>query len=209
MAARSSRRRLSYETEDSEVCSLCKVHHHRMTRVSTWHAQRACEIVATYGIREHDLVCRPCRDEIHRIEQHPNHVPRWEKRMSTSVLCCVHSCNNTCFAHSKVDAEQLEGIKFDGDTIPSPAPLCHQHYYAIYKSIHHQQQHCPTCGNSFKHVMSRPCPNTTLVTEHLQNMFGIDSNLEASSRVCYKCYKWQLMLVQEEKTVSRDDDLQG
>ena len=75
MAARSSRRRLSYETEDSEVCSLCKVHHHRMTRVSTWHAQRACEIVATYGIREHDLVCRPCRDEIHRIEQHPNHVP--------------------------------------------------------------------------------------------------------------------------------------
>ena len=135
MAARSSRRRLSYETEDSEVCSLCKVHHHHMTRVSTWHAQRACEIVATYGIREHDLVCRPCRDEIHRIEQHPNHVPRWEKRMSTSVLCCVHSCNNTCFAHSKVDAEQLEGIKFDGDTIPSPAPLCHQHYYAIYKAF--------------------------------------------------------------------------
>ena len=43
--------------------------------------------------------------------------------MSTSVLCCVYSCNNTCFAHSKVDAEQLEGIKFDGDTIPSRLPF--------------------------------------------------------------------------------------
>ena len=208
MAARSSRRWLSYEANQDEMCSLCKIHHHRMSKVSTWHAERARQIAVSCGISEDDLVCRPCRDDIHRMEQNPTHFPRWEKKKSELVLCCVYGCNSICFVHTKLPCEkELEGIKFDDDRITTPALLCQCHYYAVYKTILHQQTNCSTCGNSFKHINSRLCPNTELISEHLRNMTGFEGNLEADSRVCYTCYKWQITLVQEDKALSRDEDL--
>ena len=123
MADRSTRRRLSYSVDetDEDVCSLCVAHHDHMSKVDTWHAQEAQDIATRYGIAKEDLVCRPCRDDIRRIANNPEHVPRWKKG-EKSIVCCVLGCANGCFVQSKLNVAETTklpslSLSFDGDTI--------------------------------------------------------------------------------------------
>ena len=191
------------------VCALCKMHHSHMTKVSSWHDEKALHSAATYGCCETDMVCRPCRDDLRRVVKNPDYIPRWMKKRE--VMCCVQSCNNHCFVHSKLsDASKthLANMFEEGHEIPCPTPLCQYHYYTVYHRKQPQQTNCQTCGICIKHLPSRPCPDPYLIAEHLRNNTGFDGMLEDYSRVCYSCYKAQLMIINKEKVLSKDSDLQ-
>ena len=97
----------------------------------------------------------------------------------------------------------------EGNTVPIPTPLCKGHYHTVYFSVQPQQTNCATCGMSLKHVRCRPCPNAEVVGTHLRNSAGYEGNLSNGDKVCYSCYKSHLILLQEEKKVSEDSDLQS
>lgn len=77
----------------------------------------------------------------------------------------------------------------------------------VYNAVQPQQTNCPACGISLKHVTSRPCPNAQVIREHLQESAGFEGTLEAGDKVCFSCYKSHLIILQQEKAVSKDSDL--
>ena len=192
------------------VCALCKHSHKHMSQVHTWQNTQARDVVADYGITLDDIVCRPCRDDIHRVTANPSHSPRWEKIKHDVIKCCVKGCPDICFAHSKVtDSDTMKQIledkslQIEGDTIPFPTPLCNHHYYTVYNAVQPQQTNCPTCGISLKHVKPRQCPNAELIVEHLRDSAGFEGNLTSGDKVCYSCYKSHLVILQEGKNIAR------
>lgn len=58
-------------------------------------------------------------------------------------------------------------------------------------------------------MKSTRCPNAQLVKEHLQESAGFNGNLSDSDKVCFTCYKFHLLIVQQGKTFSSDSDLQA
>ena len=50
-------------------------------------------------------------------------------------------------------------------------------------------------------------PNAKVIREHLQDGAGFEGTLEAGDKVCYSCYKSHLIILQQEKAVSKDSDL--
>ena len=84
-----SKRRFSYgqatacvNQEDCDpalVCPLCKETHRSMSTVHSWQSAQARSAVSEYGITQNDTVCRPCRDNIHRVVPNPDLKPRWRK----------------------------------------------------------------------------------------------------------------------------------
>lgn len=77
----------------------------------------------------------------------------------------------------------------------------------VYNAVQPQQTNCPARGISLKHVTSRPCPNAQVIREHLQESAGFEGTLEAGDKVCFSCYKSHLIILQQEKAVSKDSDL--
>lgn len=220
---RSSKRHLSYgghvSRESSsavvQVCTLCKVHHQHMSEVQTWQSQQARDNAAKCGILSGDLVCHPCRDDLHRISANASHIPRWKKKNPITDKCCVRGCSDICFAHSKMQifttptAEQLKDIDIVLDeNMPSPTPLCNHHYHTLYHMIQPHQTNCATCGVSLKHVTSRTCPNAAVIRKHLCDSAAFEGTLKDGDRVCYACYKSYLVILQEEKMLSKDSNLQ-
>ena len=144
------------EPHSSDVCSLCKSQHSRMSNVQTWQNSQATQYIQTLGIALDSLICRPCRDDVRRVLADPSHVPRWSKRKERSK-CCIKSCLEVSFVSSNLaNTEKMNQIikqvdfEIEGDDIPIPTPLCKHHYYTIYNLIQPQQTNCQTCGVNLK-----------------------------------------------------------
>ena len=144
------------EPHSSDVCSLCKSQHSRMSNVQTWQNSQATLYIQTLGIALDSLICRPCRDDVRRVLADPSHVPRWSKRKERSKRC-IKSCLEVSFVSSNLaNTEKMNQIikqvdfEIEGDDIPIPTPLCKHHYYTIYNLIQPQQTNCPTCGVNLK-----------------------------------------------------------
>ena len=67
----------------------------------------------------------------------------------------------------------------------------------------------PSCGISLRHTITRPCPNAAIIQERLTKTTGFNGTLLSEDRVCFACYKSHLVILQEEKKISRDSDLQS
>ena len=105
-----------------------------------------------------------------------------------------------CFAHyNSKDYSTVQvvfeatNLKTKGDTIPFPTPLCTRHYYTVYNAQRAHLANCPVCGICLKHVQSRPCPNA------LRDTAGFEISLQPEQKVCYSCYKSQLIILQEQE----------
>ena len=118
-------------------------------------------------------------------------------------------CTQQSNWHWDYRAYILEHADFhiEGDTIPFPTPLCNHLYYMVYNAVQPQQTNCPTCGISLKQVTFRPCPNAQVIREHLQESAGFEGTLGTGDKVCFSCYKSHLIILQQEKAVSKDSDL--
>ena len=155
-----------------------------MSQVHTWQKSQAHDVVTNYGIIPDDIVCRPCQDDIRRVTANPSYSPRWEKTNHDVIKCFVKGYPDVDFVHSKVtDIDGMRqiledtSVQIEGDTILFLTPLCNHHYYAVYNAVQSQQSNCLTCGTSLKHVKSRPCPNSELIEEHLQDSTGFEGTL--------------------------------
>ena len=204
------------EEPEGQLCALCRHHHSHISKVSTWKRTQDKEFLADYGVNEDDFVCRPCRDDVRRLvrSQGPTQIPRWEKKKK-EVRCCVKGCEEMCFAHYNSKDYSTVQVVFEatnletkGDTIPFPTPLCTRHYYTVYNAQRAHLANCPVCGICLKHVQSRPCPNAERITEHLRDTAGFEISLQPEQKVCYSCYKSQLIILQEQELTSRQADLQ-
>ena len=222
MATRSSKRRLSYDSNDdsqpgesvSQVCTLCELVHQHTSKVQTWQSPSARDEAFKLGIIPSDVICRPCRDDIRRIGSDSNHVPRWEKKRQELTKCSIHGCGDVCFAKLQVTnvKEHLEKMHFDvkfKENVPFPTPLCISHYHIVYHAIRPRQRSCQTCGANLRHETSRPCPNAAFIKKHLQDNAAFEGNLEVDDRVCFSCYKSHLIILQNEKQNSYDSDLRS
>ena len=219
-----SKRRLSYgqagasvDQEDCDpalVCALCKETHQYTSTVHSWQSTQAQSVVSEYGITQNDTVCRPCRDDIRRVVANPDLKPRWRKEQEKK--CCVKDCADTCHVvHSKlIDSDNAKKLlesttlQFENNRIPFPTPLCSQHYHIAYSAIQPRQIFCPTCGISLRHAITRQCPNADLIKEHLTKTTDFNGTLLPEDKVCFTCYKAHFTILQEEKKISRDGDLQ-
>ena len=61
---------------------------------------------------------------------------------------------------------------------------------------------------SLRHCNSRPCPQPEVIQQHLRENTGFDGYVKAQNKVCYTCYKCHLLILQQNKMISRDSDLQ-
>ena len=153
MATRSSKQCLSYDSDgDSQpgesvsqahVCALRELQHRHTS-------QSARDEALKLGIVPSDTICRPCRDDLRRICNNPNHVPRWEKKRQAIIKCSINGCDDACFTKLQVCniKERLEKIPVEvqfAENVPFPTPLCNSHYYFVYNAIHQpRQRNCQT-----------------------------------------------------------------
>ena len=209
-----TRRKLSYEENQqpaAEVCALCKVHHDHMSHPLAWKNEKAGEFISEQRIEQHQKICRPCRDDISRIIANPAFKPRWEKKENVHE-CCIQDCKQSSYVISKIATKEslklANSLQHKGDELPNPSPLCKSHYEAIYASLNPKQsQNCGTCGISLINQQSRPCPNPEIIVEYLGNA-GFTVSLSDGDKVCFACYKLHLAIIQHDKQLSKDSDLQ-
>ncbi len=204
-----SRRRLSYVQKS---CELCNGQHRLMSSPQQWTSQTASELALSLGVSLGKQICQPCRSDITRMVNNPSYKPRWEK--SRKVTCCVLECIEDAFASSRMATMENmvalftnANLRCSSDTIPVPTPLCTYHYHLLYNQLHPTQTNCSTCGSSLKHANPRPCPKPSVIQSHLTETAGFEGQINPGDKVCYTCYKSQLVILQENKQVSRDSAL--
>ena len=154
------------------------------------------------------VVCRPCRQNVTRVIADAEYMPRWGKE-SVESSCCVQNCSEFSIAHASMCSSdefmQIQGIDFQNEPIPVPTPLCKSYYHAVYDALQTRHKNCRTCGRRLRMGMDRPCPQPKYLYEHTD----FTGNIVPSDRVCLTCYKSHLVLLKENKPVSRDSDLQS
>ena len=187
-----------------------------MSSPADWKNEPACTYVLSLKVPSDSLVCRPYRHDVTRVLLNPCYVPRWRKgtASSKSSNCCVVNCNNTVFAVSAVaTSDELQnafdstGLKCASEVIPTPTPLCKHHYHVVYGELQSRQKRCVTCGSRLKQSNHRPCPKPDVIQVHLQDMTGFEGEIHSHDRVCLTCYKSHLVILKENKPISKDSDL--
>ena len=161
------------------------------------------------------VVCRPCRQNVTRVIADAEYMPRWRKESveSSNSYCCVQNCSELSIAHASMCSSdefmQIQGIEFQNEPIPVPTPLCKSHYHAVYDALQTRHKNCRTCGRRLWMGMDRPCPQPHTIQKYLYEHTDFTGNIVPSDRVCLTCYKSHLVLLKENKPVSRDSDLQS
>ena len=159
-------------------------------------------------------VCQLCRQDISKLLSTPSYTPRWEKT-SDPKKCLVIGCVNkppliTSKTLHTVAKTVLEGNKLKlMEPVPQSISLCKEHYNMVYKSAFPTQTNCITCGVSLKNSNPKSCPSPKLVEEHLKASTGFEGNIRENDRVCYSCYRSHLVIIQTNRLVSNDSDLEN
>ena len=71
------------------------------------------------------------------------------------------------------------------------------------------QTNCVTCGVSLKNSNPKTCPLPKVVEEHLKASTGFEGNIGENDKVCYSCYRSHLVIIQKNRSVSNDSDLES
>ena len=217
MAKRSSsRRQLSFSEQDKNmICELCHCYNSQLSSPSAWKDEQARTYVLSLKVPLACCICRPCRDDVRRVLANPNHVPRWKKgkNSSNSSNCCVLGCSSvTLSAVSNTSQAELQhafqrtGLQCSSEVIPTPTPLCKHHYHLVYSAV--QPRECATCGVRLRGNNHHPCPKPDVIRKHLKESTGFEGEIHSQDRVCMTCYKSHLVVLKENKSISRDSDLE-
>jgi hypothetical protein len=157
-------------------------------------------------------VCAACRKDITRMISNDAYVPRWEKERRRKNMCCIAQCPEIAMASlHKASSEQLQsaletvGLECFAPEIPTPTPLCKHHYHLIYNLVQPTQTHCVTCGTSLKHSSPKVCPQPEVVEKHLRENTDFDGHINDHDKVCYACYRAQLVILKGDDNVTSSD----
>ena len=99
------------------------------------------------------------------------------------------------------------GVQISTSPIPAPLPLCKGHYHQLYKTIWPEQRQCITCGASLRRSNPKLCPKPSEIQKHLHEHSGYNGEIKEGDKVCYTCYRAHLSILQEQKNVSKDNEL--
>jgi len=99
------------------------------------------------------------------------------------------------------------GLKCGNDPIPTPTPLCKNHYHLVYNALQSRQKCCVTCGSQLKLTNHRPCPKPDIIQLHLQERTGFEGEIHSQDRVFLTCYKSHLVILKENQPISTDSAL--
>jgi len=174
----SSRRKLSFSGGGSDsisICKLCQGHHSHLSSPAEWKNEQARTYVLSLDVPSASMVCRPRRHDVTRALANPCYVPGWRKDASKASTkssdCCVATCSNTVLASSAVaTSEEMQhafdstGLKCGNDPIPTPTPLCKNHYHLVYNALQSRQKRCVTCGSQLKLTNHRPCLKPDIIS---------------------------------------------
>ena len=162
--------------EDSEaLCSLCQGRHINMTIPENWTSEPSLQIVSSLGVQLSAPICMACRKDVSRLVNNSSHLPRWEKKTSSSVKiqCCIKDCQSAVLASMNQSTEILHHafqqavLQAKSENIPTPAPLCTKHYNTVYDTLHPRPKYCATCGTTLKYTQHRKCPDPDAIQRHL------------------------------------------
>ncbi len=92
--------------------------------------------------------------------------------------------------------------------IPSPTPLCKQHYHLVYSVIGARQIYCATCSTALKYPNYRKCTDHQKIEEYYKNHTDFDGQIDVNDKVCLTCYKAHLVIIKNNCQVSIDADLE-
>ena len=115
--------------EDSEaLCSLCQGRHINMTIPENWTSEPSLQIISSLGVQLSAPICMACRKDVSRLVNNSSHLPRWEKKTSSSVKiqCCIKEL--TVQEHHSKWLESIRQaiwyrVKFENEEIPSDDAL--------------------------------------------------------------------------------------
>ena len=85
-------------------------------------------------------------------------------------------------------AFQRTGLQCSSEVISTSTPLCKHHYHLVYSAL--QQRECATC------------PKLDVIQKHLKESTGFEGEIFTM------CYKSHLLVLKENKPISRDIDLE-
>ena len=197
-------------TSLTEACYLChgKVH---LNTPSKWKNVEVYRYISSLDVPEDGVICQTCRRDVTRVLTDPSHTPRW--LLTTSQTCCIDECKQVVFSSLQGQTESVLrglGLKSKVSPIPIPTPLCKHHYHMVYNKLYPVQRHCVTCGTALRRDSNpKLCPQPNLIQQHLFQHTNFEGTIKQQDKVCYTCYRSHLFIIQEEKTISKDSDLQS
>ena len=173
----SSRRRLAFTTppvSQSTACSVCKQVHTSLSSPDSWKDEGCRQLAISLDISGHNLVCRPCRNDMARLMKNPSHCPRWEKDKISG--CAIPQCKDPFFSKCNIpNSDIVQCLTIAGENIPSKLdiapPLCKHHYHVVYNVHKPTQTHCLACSTGLQKG-SRPCPDAASITMYLADKTG-------------------------------------
>ena len=198
-------------------CVLCKKGNlSKYFHPKTFKNKTSLELLRQYepelSIDPTSCICRNCRDDICRLSE-PSFVPRWKRSHTASDKCSIPECSDPSYKVTKlVTSDQLcdafalahLSTRMDG------YPLCTTHYGELYRFLNPVNRNCCTCNKFISdRTKFRKCPNSTLITSHLQQHTNFTGDIGSNDIVCNACYKAQLVIIMhiENRTPSLDQDL--
>ncbi len=176
-----------------------------MSTPQTWRRAQAQQVALHLHLQPSSPVCRLCRDDITRLANNPQHVPRWEKHKE-KCTCCVPRCSNTAFVQSRVATSEEVANVLGCPNAPYPTPLCKHHYHLLYNTLQPTQTHCCSCETPLRNVQARTCPDPQRIQQYLEQETGFEGTITSGAWVCTSCYKAHLQVL-KEVPVSTDSDL--
>jgi hypothetical protein len=202
-----------YVGMEPPACSLCQGHHPITSTPSQWKDEAAFRYIMSINVADDGVVCKACRQDIKRVLDNPSHTPRWQHTRVQESTCSIDGCSKTVFSSLQRSATEidtaLQHLQLKTTTLVPPTALCKHHYHAVYHSIEPTQRHCVTCGTPLRRQSNtKVCPQPQLIQKHLQDNTGFEGTIRAQEKVCFTCYKSHLFIINEQRTVSRDTDLE-
>ena len=149
MAKRNCRRQLSFQ-DASVKCTLCNQVNCYLSTPSQWTNEKCRDYVTSVGVSLDSNICKPCRNDITKVLENENIVPRWQKatQICKQSECYIKTCKEIAKHNSNISSDtnfsnslSAANLKLKYDEIPSSIPLCNQHYHVIYNLHQPTQTH--------------------------------------------------------------------
>ena len=185
----SSRRRLAFTTppvSQSTACSVCKQVHTSLSSPDYWKDEGCRQLVISLDISGHNLVCRPCRNDMARLMKIPVIVlgGRRIKLVGVPFLSADPFFSKCNIPNSDI----VQCLTIAGENIPSKLdiapPLCKHHYHVVYSVHKPTQTHCPACSTGLQKD-SRPCPDAASITMYLADKTGYEGTIGENDSVLF------------------------
>ena len=123
-------------------------------------------------------------------------------------VCRICESNESAFGYSRMASSETlrstmdaAGVVCSLNELSEPTPLCN-HNERIYNILQQPQTNYVTYDVSLCRCNIKPCPKQEVNEEYLRENTGIEGHLNAKNKVCFTCYKFHLITLQQSWEIS-------